>query len=40
MLSAGLPELNTTQDIEYFKKQLALDKTEQEATAIFKWEIK
>jgi len=39
MLSAGMPELKQAKDLEYLEKQLMLDKSDQEASKIFKKEI-
>jgi len=39
MLSAGMPELKQATDLQYLEKQLMLDKSDQEASKIFKKEI-
>ena len=39
MLSAGMPELSSSSDLEYLVNQLALDFSEHEACAKFKKEI-
>ena len=39
MMSAGMPELNTEQDIEYMVKKLQFEKSEQEAAKNFRKEL-
>jgi len=39
MLSAGMPELNHQDDLEYLVKKLAFEQSEQEASKAFKKEI-